>query len=366
MAKASEEKTVRILIVDDDEVDRTAVRKALGKGEIRTDVREAKTAREGLQAAAGNHTDVILLDYKLPDMDGLQALRQLRQRGVAAPIVLLTGHGSEDVAVQAMKLGASDYLVKDSLRGPRLIQTVRNVLAKHRLEGEVSRLSDAVALRERIALVGVLSATAVEAIRDGVTSIRDWHEEQKATTGRGRRPASKQDEELAETLESLEDIAEVLETLRRLLSTGPTPRPTRLDDVVKKTLAVHGRVIPKRIRLETKIDATPAAPLDAEAVRQVLHRLLSNAVEAIPEEGRVKITTGADKQRVFLTVEDTGTGVPTAFEPRLFELFATTKEGHEGIGLTLAKHLVEVQGGTLVHERPAKGARFTVAFPLRA
>jgi signal transduction histidine kinase len=265
-----------------------------------------------------------------------------------------------------MKLGAADYLVKDSLRGPRLIQTVRNVLAKHRLEGEVSRLNDAVALRERIALVGVLSGTAVEAIRDGVDGIRDWYaSQQKAATTR-RKPTSEEAEEFEETVGSLADIAELLESFRRLLSTGPTPRPTKLDDVVRRTLSVHGRVLPKRIKLETKLDATPAVPLDAEAVRQILHRLLANAVEAIPEEGTVRVLTRADKQAVSLIVEDTGPGVSPALEPRLFELFATTKEGHEGIGLTLAKHLAEVQGGVLTHERPARGARFIVSFPLRS
>ena len=364
MAKGTEEKTVRVLIVDDDEVDRTAVRRALGKGELKTEVREAKTAGEGVKAAQANHTDVILLDYKLPDMDGLQALRRLRQQGVATPVVLLTGQGSEDVAVQAMKLGAADYLVKDSLKGPRLMQTVRNVLARHRLEGEVSRLSDAVTLRERIALVGVLSGTAVEAIRDGADGIREWYETQIQSNLR-KKPTGKDMEEFDDTLESLTDIADLLESLRRLLSTGPTPEPTKLSEVVQRTLAIQGRVMPKRIKLETKIENTPAAPLDAEAVRQIIHRLLTNAVESIAEEGTIRVTTRADKQAVQLIVEDTGAGVSPKHEPRLFELFATTKEGHEGIGLPLAKHLAEVQGGSILYERPARGSRFIVSFPLR-
>ena len=86
MAKGTEEKAVCVLVVDDDEVDRTAVRRALGKGELKTEVREAMTASEGVKAAQSNHTDVILLDYHLPGYDAAELIPRLAPQFIAFTI----------------------------------------------------------------------------------------------------------------------------------------------------------------------------------------------------------------------------------------------------------------------------------------
>jgi two-component system sensor histidine kinase/response regulator len=102
--------TIALLVTDDDQLDRKAVAravKALGAG---YELQEAPDGREGVELATAQTFDCILLDYQLPDMDGLDLLIELRERfGVTAPIVMLTGSGNESVAVEAMKRGAHDY-----------------------------------------------------------------------------------------------------------------------------------------------------------------------------------------------------------------------------------------------------------------
>jgi PAS domain S-box-containing protein len=111
---------IRILIVDDDTVDRMACRRALSKAEHDYEfvVSEAETAREGLQLAHTQKPDCVLLDYHLPDLNGLEFLAELRNDlgEITVPVMMLTGTDNVSVAVEAMKSGAQDYLIKDTDR----------------------------------------------------------------------------------------------------------------------------------------------------------------------------------------------------------------------------------------------------------
>ena len=124
---------IRILIVDDDMVDRMACRRALLKEDHDHEfvVTEADTAREGLRLAHGEKPDCVLLDYHLPDLNGLEFLTELRNDlgEITVPVMMLTGTDNVSVAVEAMKSGAQDYLIKDTNRHylellPAVIQRV--------------------------------------------------------------------------------------------------------------------------------------------------------------------------------------------------------------------------------------------------
>lgn len=101
-----------ILIVDDDAEVRSRLERALRESGDGWDVRQAATAREGLAAAAASDVACVLLDFSLPDADGLTCLRELRRTRPGLPVIMVTGSGSEAVAVDAMKSGAADYVVK--------------------------------------------------------------------------------------------------------------------------------------------------------------------------------------------------------------------------------------------------------------
>lgn len=106
---------MRILLVDDDEIDRRICRRALARVRPQPEFVDAETAEEALQRIETQHIDCVLLDYRLPDMDGLDLLERLADRAIdeRMPVVMLTGADDVMVAVEAMRRGASDYLVKD-------------------------------------------------------------------------------------------------------------------------------------------------------------------------------------------------------------------------------------------------------------
>jgi len=131
----------RVLIVDDSPEDREVYRRFLrSDGDHAYEFAEAETGEEGLQACRTKAPDCVLLDYRLPDLDGLAFLREVGAvDGADIPVIVLTGQGSESVAVEAMKAGAQDYLLKNTISAPNLIRAVDNALDKAALRRDVNR-----------------------------------------------------------------------------------------------------------------------------------------------------------------------------------------------------------------------------------
>jgi diguanylate cyclase (GGDEF)-like protein/PAS domain S-box-containing protein len=135
---------IHLLVVEDDEVDRIALQRELARHpEYDFAVTEAATGREGLQHAFTGSPDCVLLDYHLPDLDGLEFLRELRGESAEMPfpVVMLTGSDNVSVAVEAMKRGARDYLVKDTQRQylQLLPAVIERILREQRMLSEHER-----------------------------------------------------------------------------------------------------------------------------------------------------------------------------------------------------------------------------------
>ena len=129
---------LRVLIVDDDELDRLATRRALAASDLDADFAEADRGAEALARLAAEAFDGVLLDFQLPDADGLEILHQARARGIAVPIIMLTGRGDELMAVEMIKAGAADYLPKAKLTPESLARALRNAVRVRRAEGEAA------------------------------------------------------------------------------------------------------------------------------------------------------------------------------------------------------------------------------------
>ena len=132
------ERSILLLLVDDDDVDRKAVSRALSPFRLKYELHQARDGRSGVALARSKAFDCIVLDYNLPDMTGIELLDQLRNdEGVVAPVIILTGSGNEDVAVEAMKHGAQDYLRKSLLQPEMLSRAVDNAIAKTSLQNKI-------------------------------------------------------------------------------------------------------------------------------------------------------------------------------------------------------------------------------------
>lgn len=119
---------IAVLIVDDDQVDRETVARFVGK---EYELHQAATGKDALERVEHRQFGCILLDLGLPDFDGQELIEPLSER---APVVVMTGHGNERAAVEAMKRGAADYLVKDMISGVSLKRAVTGAIEKQQLE----------------------------------------------------------------------------------------------------------------------------------------------------------------------------------------------------------------------------------------
>jgi PAS domain S-box-containing protein len=131
------EDIIKILMVEDDEVDRIAVRRALKSAGIPVEITVAVDCKSAMDAIASHYTnatwnqqsfDCVLLDYRLPDGDGLALVQEVRGAGIKVPLIVLTGQGDEQLAVELMKSGASDYLPKSKVSPETLSRSLNNAV----------------------------------------------------------------------------------------------------------------------------------------------------------------------------------------------------------------------------------------------
>jgi PAS domain S-box-containing protein len=166
--------TYTLLIVEDFPADREKYRRCLAdnsNGDY--NLLEVESAEDGLELCRAHPVDAILLDYSLPGADGIDFLRALQSQsnGNSPPVIMVTGEGDEKVAVQAIKLGAEDYLIKRDLTSERLQLTVRRAVENSRLQKQLQQYNE----RFRISLDNMLDCVGIySAIRDESGQIIDF------------------------------------------------------------------------------------------------------------------------------------------------------------------------------------------------
>lgn len=132
---------LKILVVDDDQVDRLTVRRFLKAAEVQAELVEAGDCASALAALQAQAFDLIFIDFRLPDGDGLSLIQKVRQANIHVPVVVLTGQGDEQTAVQLIKAGASDYLLKERISTDTLAQIIRNTIRLHQAELEAKQVA---------------------------------------------------------------------------------------------------------------------------------------------------------------------------------------------------------------------------------
>ena len=160
----------------------------------------------------------------------------------------------------------------------------------------------------------------------------------------------------------------VTQFLHAIRPTVPQPRPASLNDVVQKTLEllqpeIDNRGLSVRTRLAREL---PAAPIDPSQIQQVLVNLIKNALQAMTKGGTLTLQTGEGADGVWVSVADTGGGIPQEQINRIFEPFYTTKKQGTGLGLMIVQRIVRAHGGRIeLESQVGHGTTFRIWLPLR-
>ena len=372
--------SIKLLIVDDDDVDRLALKRTLTRAGLNVDVAEAGSREEAHDHLRRDTFDCIILDYQLPGTDGLQVLNSIRAGGIRTPVIALTGQGDEQTAVELMKAGAADYMGKGQLTPERLSRSLRHALALFRSEEARRQLLE----REKAAREEAQAAnrakdeflaTLSHELRTPLNAILGWvrlmgsGNLDNQTMQRALEIIERNTRLQAQLIEDLLDVSRIISGKLRL-----DLRPAALSSVVEAAIeSVRPTADAKRISMELHATAASDSVLiDHGRMQQVVWNLLSNALKFTPEGGRVTISLAAADSTLSLRVTDTGAGINPQFLPYVFDRFrqedaATTRaHGGLGLGLSIVRHLVELHGGQVTAESDGEGhgATFGVSLPL--
>jgi signal transduction histidine kinase len=374
--------SLRLLIVDDDLVDRRAVKRLLAQAGVAVEIVETGDRDGALAAVERDRFDCVLLDYRLPGTDGVTLLRDLRERSLDLAVVALTGQGDQEVAVELMKAGAADFLDKNNLTAERLERSLRYALSMARAERQRrellereqrARLEAQAANRAKDEFLATLShelRTPLNAIL-GWTQLLAGGQLDAAASRRAIETIERNTRLQAQLIDDLLDISRII-TNQLKLDLKPVPVDSILQAAIDSVLPAATAKGVAVVR-ETP-DAATCILCDSARMQQVIWNLLSNAIKFTPENGLIRVSERREHCTVLLTVTDSGIGIEPEFLPHVFDRFrqqdpaTTRRHGGLGLGLSIVRHIVEMHGGGIdvASEGVGRGATFTIRLPISA
>jgi two-component system sensor histidine kinase HydH len=351
-----------VLLVDDNAALVDNLAEVLG--DVGHETRRAGSCAEArTQAAAG--FDLALVDLRLPDGDGIELARTLKDLAPDSEVILLTGYASTESAAAAVSAGAFAYLVKPIPPGDLLL-SVDQALRKVRLTVGSRDLQRRAHQAEKLAAVGTMAAGLSHEIKNPLNAALL----QLMVLERRLKKLPNLSDDV------LEPLAIVQEEIKRLASFldeflhYARPREIAAEPMdLARTIAqvaelLGAQATAAQLRLETRIEPVPLVRADEPRLQQALLNLVLNAIQATPAGGWVRVEARVEGDRVLVAVEDSGPGVPEEVVARIFDPFFTTKHAGTGLGLPIVHSTVAQHGGTIQYERGAAGgARFVIRLP---
>ncbi|MBL8131397.1 MAG: response regulator [Anaerolineae bacterium] len=376
---------ISILLVEDDRIDQIAFRRMVDQEALDYDYCIAGSISEARVLLATRRFDLIIADYHLGDGTAFDMLKARED----VPLIIVTGAGSERIAVQAMKAGACDYLTKDSARS---YLTMLPFIVENAVQRSIAEREARDTMRERIRrktledFVHTASHDLITPITTMGTSLHllarfaqkqvDLTADPVLNSAALSENAGKIEQRcilLQDELGRLEQIVMDLLEMVKADSLDELPLETvELNLLIAQVVQIkqeHAR----RKRQALAFTPTPE-PLIVEAgvheLMSVVRKLVRNAIDYTPDHGYIAVSTARIDNEVMIAVVDTGDGIPEDDLPRIFERFyrvnraRTMTAGGSGLGLAIVKRLVELHHGRIeVESKLGEGSAFRVFLP---
>ncbi|AKC85495.1 hybrid sensor histidine kinase/response regulator [Pseudoxanthomonas suwonensis] len=358
----SRETRFRVLFVEDSPEDAELLRMQLEDAGLAADFLRVDDEPGLREALASFHPDIVLSDLAMPGFSGHDALRIVREHAPGLPFIFVSGTIGEDVAVQALHEGASDYILKHS--NARLPVAVDRALREARTEAERARAEAELMRSQRLESLSLLAAGLSHDLRNILQPLLivpeliaqrsedpRLHQLAKVVAECGRRG-----HEMAESMLSF------------VRGSRRASERIQLSDLFHAVQLLLKGSLPRQVELEVRL-SDPALTLEGNytELQQCLLNLCLNAIQAMPGGGRLELAAEEADGGVRLVVIDTGDGMDAQTLEQLFIPFFTTKSSGTGLGLVSCKRIVDGLGGRIaVASTPGEGTRFDVWLPAPA
>lgn len=372
----------KILIIDDEQGIREGCRRALAAEDFR--VETAESGQLGLEMVQQNGFGLALIDVMMPGINGIELIAKIHAHDPEIVCVIITGYATVELAVQAIKQGAYDFLTKP-FSADDLIRVVHQGLERRNLTLEAQRLQAIEAEAQRLAAE---KSRLEELDRAKAAFIRLATHELKAPTGailtyldlllnnyaspeETRDVLLRMQERANEQLALITDLLE-FGRLKEMRQPGK-PDLVHLDAVLKTILDQNAaQADEKGISISAEIPpGLPCVCLDPEHAKSLWSNLISNAIKYNLPGGSVRVSMRQENGSVICQVQDTGIGIPEEARGQLFGEFFRARNAKAlnipgtGLGLAIVKQILEKAGGEIwMESEPGKGTKFTFWLPV--
>ncbi len=374
MANEDESQTT-ILVVDDELGMREGCRRVLVPAGYNVNTASDLVTAHNLMQEADY--DIYLLDVMLPDGSGLDLLADIVQRDPQAICIIVTGFGSIDMAIEAVRQGAYDFLSKPFTADELLIAVGQGLERRElkAIEAQSEELARAKAELERLDQAkSQLMLQMAHELRAPVAAVQSYI---NLILGGYTAPAeleptlSRVHERLEEVLDLIADLLELAHLKQASGLSRGNQEPQDMAAILTKVSDLFQQQANEKEQiLQVEILDRPSVTADPKHLEQIWTNLISNAIKYTPRGGQITVKLQSEQDTARGTVADSGIGISEDDFPHLFEDFFRTDEAKAtgeigtGLGLAIVKQIVEsYQGEISVTSEPGQGSRFTFTLP---
>jgi signal transduction histidine kinase len=370
--------TFRILHLEDSPEDCELVRQLLAGDGIDCEFVHCEDREEFIQDLEKKNFDLIFADCNLPRFNGLQALELARQHAPEIPFIFISGTIGEDSAIESLRNGATDYVLKGRLS--RLVPAVRRALAETKERAKSREMEQRLRQAQRLEAVGTLAGGIAHDFNNILTIIKGCASLLPMEGGQAERVL-----EIAGTIDraSLRGAELVAQLLAFARKSEGSFTSTEINQRVREIASMLRPAMPPNIAFELQLEeGLPEIHADPGQVERVIINLSTNARDAMPDGGRITFSTSRVRgeeaplhsfrepdQYLCLRVTDTGCGMDEATRQHIFEPFFTTKPRGKGtgLGMPVVYGLMQSHDGLIdVESEPGKGTSISLFFPIPA
>jgi two-component system NtrC family sensor kinase len=352
----------KILVVDDNQEFVDLVRKILGSKGFEVSI--ALDGKTAIEKAISDAPEIVLLDLKLPDIPGEEVLKRVKEIKKDIAIVVITGHGGEQIAVDMMRKGAIDFLSKP-IDHEVLLSSIKNALEIRDAQIEDRQFDRYPSLERFFPFLAHEIRNPLHAISGALAIIQ--------------RRSDLKDELLGQSIKIInEEVKHLNEFVQECLNFVRPPNIVRFIEVeIKEVISVVMNIIShmlesesKKIRIVTDVDPhLPKIYANYEEIKQAFLNIVKNAFEAMPEGGEILIKAylkSDSSKHIEITFIDNGIGVKKENLNILFNPFFTTKLRGTGLGLAVCRRIIVERhhGKIYIESDENKGATVKVELPI--